>query len=114
MVAGAGFEPHDLRVMSPTSYQTALPRDAKFIIPLKRYDVNHFLPVKMGRSSVPLPSYSAAFRHPTQKVAVQSIIITDYQGFAACGQQHLQGNQSAADDHISPVGIHPWERLPGL
>ncbi len=27
MVAGVGFEPHDLRVMSPTSYQTALPRD---------------------------------------------------------------------------------------
>ena len=27
MVAGMGFEPHDLRVMSPTSYQTALPRD---------------------------------------------------------------------------------------
>ena len=25
--AGKGFEPHDLRVMSPTSYQTALPRD---------------------------------------------------------------------------------------
>ena len=27
MVAGMGFEPHDLRVMSPTSYQAALPRD---------------------------------------------------------------------------------------
>ena len=27
MVAGVGFEPHDLRVMSPTSYRTALPRD---------------------------------------------------------------------------------------
>ena len=27
LVAGKGFEPHDLRVMSPTSYQTALPRD---------------------------------------------------------------------------------------
>ena len=27
LVAGAGFEPHDLRVMSPTSYQAALPRD---------------------------------------------------------------------------------------
>ena len=27
MVAGAGFEPHDLRVMSPTSYQAAPPRD---------------------------------------------------------------------------------------
>ena len=27
MVAGAGFEPYDLRVMSPMSYQTALPRD---------------------------------------------------------------------------------------
>ena len=26
MVAGEGFEPLDLRVMSPTSYQTALPR----------------------------------------------------------------------------------------
>ena len=29
MVAGMGFEPHDLRVMSPMSYQTALPRDMK-------------------------------------------------------------------------------------
>ena len=27
MIAAVGFEPHDLRVMSPTSYQTALPRD---------------------------------------------------------------------------------------
>ncbi len=27
LVAGAGFEPHDLRVMSPTSYRTAPPRD---------------------------------------------------------------------------------------
>ena len=31
MVAGVGFEPHDLRVMSPTSYQAALPRDIKFL-----------------------------------------------------------------------------------
>ena len=30
-IAGKGFEPHDLRVMSPTSYQTALPRDIRFI-----------------------------------------------------------------------------------
>ena len=29
VVAGVGFEPHDLRVMSPTSYQAALPRDMK-------------------------------------------------------------------------------------
>ena len=27
MVAEMGFEPHDLRVMSPTSYQAALLRD---------------------------------------------------------------------------------------
>ena len=27
LVAEMGFEPHDLRVMSPMSYQTALPRD---------------------------------------------------------------------------------------
>ncbi len=30
-IAGAGFEPYDLRVMSPTSYQTALPRDIPLI-----------------------------------------------------------------------------------
>ena len=30
LVAGMGFETHDLRVMSPTSYQAALPRDIKF------------------------------------------------------------------------------------
>ena len=27
MMTEMGFEPHDLRVMSPTSYQTALSRD---------------------------------------------------------------------------------------
>ena len=32
LVAGMGFEPHDLRVMSPTSYRTALPRD--ILLPL--------------------------------------------------------------------------------
>ena len=31
MVAGVGFEPHGLRVMSPTSYQAALPRDIKLV-----------------------------------------------------------------------------------
>ena len=31
MVAGAGFEPYDLRVMSPTSYQAAPPRDETLI-----------------------------------------------------------------------------------
>ena len=30
LVAGVGFEPHDLRVMSPTSYQAALLRDILF------------------------------------------------------------------------------------
>ena len=30
LLAGVGFEPHDLRVMSPTSYQAALSRDIKF------------------------------------------------------------------------------------
>ena len=29
-LAGMGFEPHDLRVMSPTSYQAALSRDLIF------------------------------------------------------------------------------------
>ena len=31
LVAGVGFEPHDLRVMSPTSYQAALPRDIELL-----------------------------------------------------------------------------------
>ena len=31
LVAGVGFEPHDLRVMSPTSYQAALPRDMELL-----------------------------------------------------------------------------------
>ena len=30
LVAEVGFEPHDLRVMSPTSYQAALLRDMDF------------------------------------------------------------------------------------
>ncbi len=33
VVAGVGFEPHDLRVMSPTSYQAALPRDIDLTLP---------------------------------------------------------------------------------
>ncbi len=32
MVAEVGFEPHDLRVMSPTSYQAALLRDILFSV----------------------------------------------------------------------------------
>ena len=31
LVAEAGFEPHDLRVMSPTSYQAAPLRDMKLV-----------------------------------------------------------------------------------
>ena len=34
MVAEVGFEPHDLRVMSPTSYQAALLRDKLIYDPL--------------------------------------------------------------------------------
>ena len=32
LVAEVGFEPHGLRVMSPTSYQAALPRDMNFLL----------------------------------------------------------------------------------
>ena len=32
LVAEVGFEPHDLRVMSPTSYQAALLRDIEFLL----------------------------------------------------------------------------------
>ena len=47
MVAGVGLEPHDLRVMSPTSYQAALPRDiysleCLYIIHARKENVNTF------------------------------------------------------------------------
>ncbi len=38
LVAGVGFEPHDLRVMSPTSYQAAPSRDMMLI-----YNIPYFL-----------------------------------------------------------------------
>ena len=41
MVAGAGFEPYDLRVMSPMSYQTALPRDITIFLHL--VNATHFV-----------------------------------------------------------------------
>ena len=34
LVAEVGFEPHGLRVMSPTSYQAALLRDIDFFVPI--------------------------------------------------------------------------------
>ena len=34
LVAEVGFEPHDLRVMSPTSYQAALLRDINIRLPV--------------------------------------------------------------------------------
>ena len=37
LVAGRGFEPPDLRVMSPTSYQAALPRDIYTLHPRALY-----------------------------------------------------------------------------
>ncbi len=51
VVAGAGFEPYDLRVMSPTSYRAAPPRDiyligipdCSFIIPQHSVTVKRFL-----------------------------------------------------------------------
>ena len=46
LVAGVGFEPHDLRVMSPTSYQTALPRD---IFDLTTVPVTGLEPVRYSR-----------------------------------------------------------------
>ena len=36
MVAGVGLEPHDLRVMSPTSYQLLYPASKKFDLVFKR------------------------------------------------------------------------------
>ena len=42
MVAGAGLEPHDLQVMSLTSYRTALPRDSYIIITIDFVFVKRF------------------------------------------------------------------------
>ncbi len=47
MVAEVGFEPHDLRVMSPTSYQAALLRDIFFVPPV--VPVTGIEPVRYSR-----------------------------------------------------------------
>ena len=44
LVAGVGFEPHGLRVMSPTSYQAALPRDIELVPMTGLEPVREFLP----------------------------------------------------------------------
>ena len=44
MVAGEGFEPLGLRVMSPTSYQTALPRDIDALC--SQGKMNYSIPVE--------------------------------------------------------------------
>ena len=42
LVAEVGFEPHDLRVMSPTSYQAALLRDIYLCPLLSAYALYHY------------------------------------------------------------------------
>ena len=73
MVAGVGFEPHDLRVMSPTSYQAALPRDMKFWQVFKkwcrkpgsnRYEKKISRDFKSRASAnSAIPAYRLPFRH---------------------------------------------------
>ena len=51
MVAGVGFEPHDLRVMSPTSYRTAPSRDVltlRIIYHIEQ-SVKHFFALQVSR-----------------------------------------------------------------
>ena len=75
MVAGMGFEPHDLRVMSPTSYQAALPRDIHCARASwcrkpgsNRYDTHvsrDFKSRASANSAIPAkPIFSTALRNP--------------------------------------------------
>ena len=51
LVAGVGFEPHDLRVMSPTSYRTAPSRDVltlRIIYHIEQ-SVKHFFALQVSR-----------------------------------------------------------------
>ena len=58
LVAGVGFEPHDLRVMSPTSYQAAPPRDIWCRKPgSNRYEIKSHGILSPGRLPIP------PFRH---------------------------------------------------
>ena len=62
MVAGVGFEPHDLRVMSPTSCQTAPSRDIWCRKPgSNRYEIKSHGILSPGRLPIP------PFRHVTTK-----------------------------------------------
>ena len=75
MVAGMGFEPHDFRVMSPTSYQAALPRDIHCARASwcrkpgsNRYDTHvsrDFKSRASANSAIPAkPIFSTALRNP--------------------------------------------------
>ena len=67
LVAGVGFEPHDLRVMSPTSYQAALPRDINWYLKKwcrkpgsNRYEIKSHGILSPGR--LPVPPFRQTFR----------------------------------------------------
>ena len=73
LVAEVGFEPHDLRVMSPTSYQAALLRDIMVpetgIEPVR--DCSHGI-LSPGR--LPIPPFRHVFRYlPKYDITKQSV-----------------------------------------
>ena len=80
LVAGVGFEPHDLRVMSPTSYQTAPSRDIMVpeagVEPVRekisrdfksRASANSAIPAFCDRIGLPHCSYIISFSYVNVK-----------------------------------------------
>ena len=79
LVAEVGFEPHDLRVMSPTSYQAALLRDIYFPIHRGAGDrgrtgtiLSYHGILSPGRLPVPPHRHSVRGR-PTSSIRLQKI-----------------------------------------
>ncbi len=60
LVAGAGLEPRDLRVMSPTSYLTAPPRIMPLLYPIFFYFVNRLCTL-CPPPFIPPPVFSPIF-----------------------------------------------------
>ena len=82
MVAGVGLEPHDLRVMSPTSYQLLYPAIFTFlkcsnIILQNRWIVNSFFNIKskLAKASENVQAETTSYFSSLKNISVSILLI---------------------------------------
>ena len=90
MVAEAGFEPHDLRVMSPTSYQTAPLRDVNFLV-LYYYSTEKSFIQALFTNRFKLPIFQTAGRHKAAEALYLIIINSSHKSMLKIGSFKVYG-----------------------